>query len=159
MVTLTLTHFLIVCPLRLLAGFVDAVAGGGGLISLPAYLISGLPVHSAIGTNKPMMSAVVVFFRDLSQLINIVLQVGMWVTPIMWNFNGMEGRVPHILMEILKLNPFYYIVTGYRETLFDHVGFWNHPLLTLYFWLVVLLFLFIGGRVFTKLQDHFADVL
>lgn len=104
-------------------------------------------------------SAVVVFFRDLSQLINIVLQVGMWVTPIMWNFNGMEGRVPHILMEILKLNPFYYIVTGYRETLFDHVGFWNHPLLTLYFWLVVLLFLFIGGRVFTKLQDHFADVL
>ena len=42
MVTLTLTHFLIVCPLVFLAGFVDAVAGGGGLISLPAYLISGL---------------------------------------------------------------------------------------------------------------------
>lgn len=52
MVTLTLTHFLIVCPLVFLAGFVDAVAGGGGLISLPAYLISGLPVHNAIGTNK-----------------------------------------------------------------------------------------------------------
>ena len=35
-----------------LAGFVDSIAGGGGLISLPAYLISGLPVHLAIGTNK-----------------------------------------------------------------------------------------------------------
>lgn len=46
------SHFLIVCPLVFLAGFVDAVAGGGGLISLPAYLISGLPVHYAIGTNK-----------------------------------------------------------------------------------------------------------
>lgn len=44
--------FLIVCPLTFLAGFVDAVAGGGGLISLPAYLIAGLPVHMAIGTNK-----------------------------------------------------------------------------------------------------------
>ena len=49
---LHLMHFLIVCPLVFLAGFVDAVAGGGGLISLPAYMIAGLPVHFAIGTNK-----------------------------------------------------------------------------------------------------------
>ena len=45
-------EFLIVCPLALVAGFVDAVAGGGGLISIPAYLFAGLPVHQAIGTNK-----------------------------------------------------------------------------------------------------------
>lgn len=45
-------EFLIVCPLVFLAGFVDAIAGGGGLISLPAYFIAGLPVHMAIGTNK-----------------------------------------------------------------------------------------------------------
>lgn len=44
--------YLIVCPLVFLAGFVDAIAGGGGLISLPAYLIAGLPPHLAIGTNK-----------------------------------------------------------------------------------------------------------
>lgn len=50
--TVTLIQFLIVCPLVFFAGFVDAVAGGGGLISLPAYLIAGLPVHFAIGTNK-----------------------------------------------------------------------------------------------------------
>ena len=35
-----------------LAGFVDSIAGGGGLISLPAYMIAGLPVHTAIATNK-----------------------------------------------------------------------------------------------------------
>ena len=35
-----------------LAGFVDAIGGGGGLISLPAYLFAGLPVHQAIATNK-----------------------------------------------------------------------------------------------------------
>lgn len=50
--TLTLMHFLIVCPLVGIAGFVDSIAGGGGLISLPAYLISGLPVHTCIATNK-----------------------------------------------------------------------------------------------------------
>lgn len=48
----TLLQFLIVCPLVGLASFVDAVAGGGGLISLPAYLIAGFPVQYAIATNK-----------------------------------------------------------------------------------------------------------
>jgi uncharacterized membrane protein YfcA len=43
---------LVVCPLVFLAGFVDSVAGGGGLISLPAYLLVGLPAHTAAGTNK-----------------------------------------------------------------------------------------------------------
>ena len=42
----------IVCPLLFLTGFVDAIGGGGGLISLPAYLFAGLPIHSAIATNK-----------------------------------------------------------------------------------------------------------
>ena len=45
-------QFLIVCPLVFLAGFVDAIAGGGGLISLPAYIIVGVPAHFALGTNK-----------------------------------------------------------------------------------------------------------
>lgn len=44
--------YLIVCPLVFLAGFVDAIAGGGGLISLPAYIIAGVPAHFALGTNK-----------------------------------------------------------------------------------------------------------
>lgn len=47
---------IIVCPLVFLAGFVDSVAGGGGLISLPAYLLAGLPAHMAAGTNKFAMS-------------------------------------------------------------------------------------------------------
>jgi len=42
----------IVCPLVFLGGLVDSVAGGGGLITLPAYLMAGLPPHLASGTNK-----------------------------------------------------------------------------------------------------------
>lgn len=47
-----LATFLIVCPLVFLAGFVDAIAGGGGLIALPAYILAGVPIHNAIATNK-----------------------------------------------------------------------------------------------------------
>lgn len=50
--TLSLHTFLIVCPLLFLAGLVDAIGGGGGLISLPAYLLAGVPIHNAIATNK-----------------------------------------------------------------------------------------------------------
>lgn len=49
---LELGSFIIVCPLLFLAGLVDSIAGGGGLISLPAYVLAGLPMHMAIGTNK-----------------------------------------------------------------------------------------------------------
>ena len=52
MMTLTVHTFLIVCPMLFLAGLVDAIGGGGGLISLPAYLLAGVPIHNAIATNK-----------------------------------------------------------------------------------------------------------
>lgn len=49
---LTLEIFLIVCPLVFFAGLIDAIGGGGGLISLPAFLIAGIPPQMAIATNK-----------------------------------------------------------------------------------------------------------
>ncbi|HJB28251.1 MAG TPA: TSUP family transporter [Candidatus Blautia faecavium] len=58
---LTILTFIIVCPLVFLASFVDAVAGGGGLIALPAYLLAGVPMHNAIATNKLSSSAGTVF--------------------------------------------------------------------------------------------------
>ena len=104
-----------------------------------------------------LTSAAVVFFRDLSQIINIGLQVGVWVTPIMWDFNdlGLGG----ILAKILKLNPLFYIVQGYRDSLINKVAIWQHPVFTLYFWGFTLIVFFLGTRLFKKLQVHFADVL
>ncbi|MCQ2499574.1 MAG: TSUP family transporter [Lachnospiraceae bacterium] len=49
---ITFTTYLILCPLVFLGAFVDSIGGGGGLISLPAYLLCGLPPHMAIATNK-----------------------------------------------------------------------------------------------------------
>ena len=101
--------------------------------------------------------AVVVFFRDLTQIINICLQVGVWLTPIMWNFDDLHlGKV---LRFIFQLNPMYYIVSGYRDSLIDRVWFWQRPFLTLYFWAFTVLMFLLGRRTFTRLKVHFADVL
>jgi uncharacterized membrane protein YfcA len=49
---LTTTDYVIVLPFIFLAGLIDSIAGGGGLISLPAYAAAGLPMHTALATNK-----------------------------------------------------------------------------------------------------------
>lgn len=52
MIKLTIWTYLITCPFLFLAGLIDSIAGGGGLISLPIYMVAGLPAHMAIATNK-----------------------------------------------------------------------------------------------------------
>ncbi len=104
-----------------------------------------------------LTSAVVVFFRDLNQVINIVLQVGVWVTPIMWNIDTMD--ISPVLKNLLKLNPLYYIVQGYRDAFIGKVAFFERWELTIYFWVVTIIFVVLGTHVFKKLRMHFADVL
>lgn len=104
-------------------------------------------------------SAVVVFFRDLTQVVAIILQVGVWVTPIMWNINDPLVNMPSWAISVLKLNPMYYIVGGYRDALINKVAFWEHPGLTVCFWVMTLAVLWIGTSVFKRLRVHFADVL
>ncbi len=104
-----------------------------------------------------LTSAVVVFFRDLSQIISICLQVGVWLTPIMWNFEDLH--LSGIITYIFKLNPMYYIVEGYRDALITGRWFWERPVLTLYYWVFTLVVFWLGTRVFKRLRVHFADVL
>ena len=99
----------------------------------------------------------VVFFRDLGQIVNIILQVGVWMTPILWNIDTME--VSDTIKNLLKLTPVYYIVQGYRDSLINKVGFWEHPGNTIYFWVFTIVAFAIGTHLFKKLRLHFADVL
>lgn len=48
----SITTLFILCPIIFLAGFIDSIGGGGGLISLPAYILAGLPIQNAVATNK-----------------------------------------------------------------------------------------------------------
>lgn len=103
-------------------------------------------------------SAVVIFFRDLSQIINIALQVGIWLTPIMWIAeNSLQGH--ETLQKILKLNPLYYVVSGYRDTFIMKSWFFEHAGWTIYFWVFTILCFLFGSWVFKRLRIHFADVL
>ncbi len=106
-----------------------------------------------------LTSAINVFFKDMAQIVSICLQFGMWLTPIMWAPEMFGEATAAKLETILKLNPIYYIVTGYRDSMLAGNYFWERPGLTIYYWVVTLVMLAIGTRVFEKLRPHFSDVL
>ena len=102
--------------------------------------------------------AVVVFFRDLSQIIGIVLQIGMWATPILWNLVDMQVRYGDAVL-LFKINPMVYIVDGYRSAVMEKQWFFEDFYSTMYFWIVTALLFGVGALVFKRLKVHFADVL
>lgn len=100
-------------------------------------------------------SSVNIFARDTSQIVGVILQIGFWATPIFWDL----GIMPQKVQAILKLNPMFYIVQGYRESFIYFVPFWFHWQMTLYFWGVTGIVFLLGAMVFLRLRPHFADVL
>jgi len=112
-----------------------------------AFLVVGLSYFTAACT---------VFFRDMTQIVTIILTIGTWITPIMWNA---ENTLSGVLAMIFKLNPLYYIVDGFRDALLYKKWFWDKPVWTIYFWVVSIL-VYVGGvKFFNKLKVHFSDVL
>lgn len=116
------------------------------------YLICSLILVFAVSI---LTSAIILFFKDLNQIIGIILQVGFWFTPIGWSVTMLND----FWAFIFKLNPMYYIVQGYRDTFIDHITFWQRPYQTLYFWIFCIIILVVGIKIFKKLKPHFSDVL
>lgn len=99
--------------------------------------------------------ALVVFIRDLQQIINIALQIGMWATPILWSIEMLTDN----MKTLFKLNPLVYIVNGYRSAIYEKVWFWEHFYSSTYFWIFTISLFCIGTLIFRKMRVHFADVL
>lgn len=99
--------------------------------------------------------AIMVFFKDIAQIISIILQIGMWATPILWNVAAFD---PKIQMYI-KINPLVYIVEGYRSAICEKQWFFEDFYSTMYFWIVTVVLFGIGCLIFKRLKPHFADVL
>ncbi|MCR5671163.1 MAG: ABC transporter permease [Butyrivibrio sp.] len=99
--------------------------------------------------------AIVVFFRDLLQIISIGLQLFQWATPILWNID----IVPDKYKWIIKLNPMSYIVEGFRNSIYGDTWFFEHFYSSTYFWIFVVAAFCLGTLIFKRSKPHFADIL
>lgn len=100
-------------------------------------------------------SSLNVFVKDIRHITQILMRVGFWFTPIFWKVDHLPGP----LKTIVKLNPAFYLVQGYRDSLIYETWFWDKPVLTLYFWVLTGVVFFFGAVIFRRLSPHFADVL
>lgn len=102
-----------------------------------------------------LTSSANVFIPDVSKVIALVVQFGLWLTPIFWS----KEQVPGNYHWMIDLNPMTYIVSGYRDSLIHKIGFWEKPIETVYFWLICLTLCALGAIVFKRLRPHFAEVI
>lgn len=102
-----------------------------------------------------IMSSLIVFMKDIGQVLGIIIQIGFWLIPIVWSPEIISDK----FIKIFKLNPVYYLVEGYRDTFINHVWFWHRYNQTAYFWVISIVIFLIGSYLFKKLKPHFADVL
>lgn len=100
-------------------------------------------------------SSIRVFVKDIGNIVGVILQIGFWATPIFWNLSMISPKYQWIL----KLNPAYYIVQGFRNTFINHIWFWEMKNVTIYFLCITVIFFILGAIVFKRLRPHFGDVL
>lgn len=102
-----------------------------------------------------MFSAVTVLFKDFQKILSSVIRLLFYITPIVWNTNSL----PEHLQNVLKLNPLYYLVEGYRESLISPNGLWVHKEDMCYFWCVTILLFLFGCKAHVKFRRQFIDLL
>lgn len=143
---LTLTCFLI--TVFLLYGYKPNIYW----LQLPFYILCTTTLLLGISW---LTSALRVFIKDISNFISVLIQIGFWATPIFWNSN----IIPLKYQWVIKLNPAFYVVNGYRNTFINRIWFWELHITTLYYSLVTIFCLTFGAIVFKRLRPHFGDVL
>lgn len=100
-------------------------------------------------------AAIAVFFKDTMQIINIMMNIGVWLTPIMWQITTLSEK----MIYLFSLNPVFYIVEGYRDTLIVGRWFFEKPVYTLYFWGVIAVMAWVSKKIYKRLKPHFSDSL
>lgn len=117
------------------------------LLCLICFIISLTRFTSAITTLVP----------DFAQLLNIVIQLCMWFTPIIWNLDMISGKIVYIF----KAFPFTYLVEGFRQAFMENscIITESNGLFTLVFWSITIIMFIWGNAIFKKSKKDFADVL
>ncbi|MEI1423182.1 teichoic acids export ABC transporter permease subunit TagG [Bacillus cabrialesii] len=104
-------------------------------------------------------STISVLIRDYQFLLQAVTRLLFFLLPIFWDVNAKLGHSHPELVPILKLNPLFYIIDGFRNSFLDGQWFFQDMKYTLYFWLMTFLLLLVGSILHMKFRDKFVDFL
>jgi len=123
-------------------------------LELPYYMISSLIFTLALAFVTSTLATIV---RDVQNIVQAIMRMMIYLTPVLWNPSSLS---PTIQM-VLKFNPFYYIIEGYRSSLLGNMGWYfiEHWHYTLYFWAVTIILWIIGSSLHVRFRNRFVDFL
>ncbi|MEH7180570.1 ABC transporter permease [Neobacillus vireti] len=125
---------------------------GTYLLQLPYFLLC---LYVLLFGLTLLFSTLTTIIRDIANMVQSTMRVMMYMLPILWNVD----RLPEIFVTILKLNPFFYLIEGFRKALIGGSWFYEDLPYMIYFWLFTILILVIGSSVHVKFRHKFVDYI
>lgn len=145
-------NFFALLGILFLIVYANGINPGWYLLQLPYYLFA---TFAFLFAATILCSTISVIVRDFQTAVNSFMRMFFFLTPVLWDASSLDSH----LLAALKLNPFYYLVDGFRNTLIRDTWFFEDLALTFYFWSFTLLILFVGVFMHLKFRNKFVDYL
>lgn len=151
MLSNSFSFFILLAITVCITGIYDSFSGVF-LVQLPYYLLCMFILIYAITI---LTSSLATIMRDVQNIVQAIMRMMFFLLPIVWNVE----ELPDSIVTILKLNPFYYLIEGFRHTLVGGKWFFEDITYTIYFWILTMLILLIGSTIHLKFRNKFVDYL
>lgn len=132
--------------------FLYSINAGIYLLQLPYYLFSMVLFIYAFTLLSSTISALV---RDFQLMVQSLMRMLFFLTPIFWSMDSF----PDEFQRLIELNPFTYIINGFRDTFLGNGWFYEDWIYMFYFWSFTLLILFLGSMLHNNFKNKFVDYL
>lgn len=144
------------CIIALVTLFLSGYTPNIYWLQIIYYMFGAFCISEAMSL---ILSVLTMKARDTHKWVVSITRMLFYFTPLIWNCE-FSNKVPHheLLSSILKMNPYYYLVTGYRDSIFYSIGFWEHKYQTVYFWVFTLVMMVIGCWLMYKYRDKFVNL-
>lgn len=145
-------NFLIMLVVLTIMLIVNHANSGIYLLQFPYYLLC---LFIFLFSFTLLASSISIIIRDFQLVLQSSIRVLFYLTPVVWE----PSNLAVVYQIILKLNPIYYLIEGFRKTFLGQAWFFNDWTYTVYFWSITLLILLVGSYMHIKLRNKFVDYL
>lgn len=97
-----------------------------------------------------------VLIRDYHMVLQSIVRVLLYLSGVIWNIK--DANFPSTFKAILELNPIFYIIDGFRNSLLNGDWFWFDYQHMVFFWAITLLTFFVGAHLHVKFRARFVDL-
>ncbi|MYL20118.1 teichoic acid ABC transporter permease [Halobacillus litoralis] len=126
------------------------------LLQLPYYMFA---LVSLVFSLTLISSTLTTIVRDIQAGLRSIIRMFLYLTPILWSTDRLPESMRHLVETVLKINPLFYVVEGYRNAFLGNGWFYEDTGYTLYFWIMVITMFIAGAMLHMKFKKNFVDYI